>query len=132
MTNGSSSSLSELCFLEGLNMNISRTIGEMPSQCGAMETKRIGLIPDMFDASVSIFLKKIGMQVHQSFYRLKVGGSETLTTLLHFSLQIFSASAKNILILIILIRLESVSSPKPHHDQYGHRQKTKYNCFLFL
>ena len=75
-------------------MNISRTIGEMQSQCGAMETKRIGLISDMFDASVSIFLKKIGMQVHQSFYRLKVGGSETLTTLLHFSLQIFSAAAK--------------------------------------
>ena len=106
-------------------MEISRSIGEMPSQCGAIETKRIGLISDMFGANLSIFLQKIGMKIHQSYYRLKVGGSETLTTLLHFSLQIFSASAKNILILIILIRLESVSSPEPHHDQYGHRQKTK-------
>ena len=102
-------------------MEISRSIGEMPSQCGAMETKRIGLISDMFGANLSIFLKKIGMKIHQSYYRLKVGGSETLTTLLHFSLHIFTPSAKNILIIIILIRLESVSSLKPHHDQYGHR-----------
>lgn len=88
---------SHLNFLEGLNMEISRSIGEMPSQCGAIETKRIGLISDMFGANLSIFLQKIGMKIHQSYYRLKVGGSETLTTLLHFSLQIFSPSAKKYL-----------------------------------